>query len=104
MDDAFAEQVEAGAAVHLSFDGFEPVLVAGDSAASVRHPRSGAGRASVFPASNRQQARADLLFLREDKGWPADLSARALVRRIFSRTRPVTQMSASPRSRSKARM
>jgi hypothetical protein len=28
MDDAFAQEVEAGAAVHLSFDRFDPVDVA----------------------------------------------------------------------------
>jgi len=31
MDDAFAEQVEAGAAVYLSFDGFEPATTSGKS-------------------------------------------------------------------------
>src|SRR6266487_6327405 len=35
MDDAFAQQVEAGAAVHLSFDRFEPVDVAFGGAGAV---------------------------------------------------------------------
>jgi hypothetical protein len=43
MDDAFAQQAEAGAAIHLSFDRFEPVDVAFGSAGTVGQgkPRTG---------------------------------------------------------------
>jgi hypothetical protein len=47
MDDAFAEEVEAGAAVHLPFDCLDPVDVAFGGAGAVGQGQSGGDRGQV---------------------------------------------------------
>jgi hypothetical protein len=48
MDDAFAQLVEAGVAVHLSFDGFEPVDVAFGGAGTVGQAQPGGDGGQVL--------------------------------------------------------
>jgi hypothetical protein len=47
MDDAFAQQVEAGAAVHLPFDRFDPVDVAFGGTGAVGQAQPGGDRGQV---------------------------------------------------------
>ena len=62
VDDAFAQQIEAGTAVHLSFDRFEPVDVAFDGPGAMGQAQPGGDRGQVVADPGGEDIQFGLVF------------------------------------------